>query len=79
MESDPWPGSDLVRRKEENKQQSVHKLSVILNSLACAVMSPLQIEFLSNLRDLVGKMGIGVQCVSYLLVAVKNCGVVSAT
>jgi predicted transcriptional regulator len=71
--------ADLARQKEENKQQFIHKLSVILNRLARSVMSPLQIEFLSNLRDLVGKMSIGVQCVSYLLVAVKNCGVVSAT
>ena len=38
----------------------------------------LRTKSLLNLRDLVRKMWINVQFVSYLLVAMKNCGMVSA-
>ena len=62
----------------EHKEQFIHKSLVTLNSLGGLAMTSLQTESLSNLRDLVRKMGISAQRASYFLVAVKDCGMISA-
>jgi len=61
----------------QNKQQSIHKLSLGLQSLACLIMILLRTKALPNTRDLVTKMWISAQCASYFLVPVKDCGMVS--
>lgn len=60
-----------------DKQQFVHKLLAGPNSLVGLAITSLETESLSNLRDLVGKMLISAQRTGYLLIAVKNCSMIS--
>lgn len=68
-----------MEQTKGDKEQFVHKLSSSLNSLVALVMTSLQVESVPNLGDLVRKMRISAQPISYSLIAVKNCGMVSAT